>query len=251
MEGTKTKVPISLKTAMGFAYLNSINHQLLFIKSIRLKKELEKLQKKKIKSNTDEMANHQLQEITRIEILTNTVHYAEIFASILIGMNKYKTFHKFLLDYNVNEIINFYTKLPKRKPQYIAKILQYPYPNKYVDKRLHIDLNQTINDARKELKELARFYLSFRVFYNSYKHGFRLLTMWPDDDVKSISTWYFYDSKKLNSGRNIQTKNYVDSALSLCSFIFRFLDNAQDLFSQRVMQKKNEFKMNLLTKRKL
>lgn len=249
MEGKKTKIPIALKTTLGFAYLNSANHQLLFMKSKILKKELEKLQKKKTKSNVDEMANHQFQELIRIEILTNTVHYAEIFASILLGMSKYKAFHKFLLDYNVNEIIDFYTNIPKRKPQYIAKILQYPYPNKYVDKRLHADLNSTINDARKELKELAKFYLSFRVFYNSYKHGFRLLTTWPEDDFKSILTWYFHESDKLNSGKAIRTIDHVDSALSLCEFIFRFLENAEDHFSQRHMQKKNELTINLWRKR--
>lgn len=249
MEGKKSKIPISIDTTLGFAYLNSVNHHSLFLKSALLKKELGKLQKKKLKSNLAKIGNNQMQELLRIEIITNTVHYAETFASLLLAMRKYRRFHKFLLEYKIDEIIDFYTNLPKKKPQYVAKILQYPYPNKFVDNRFHPDLQKTIKQASDELKRLAKFYLELRQFYNSYKHGFRLLTTYPDDTGDDIMTFYFSDKGQLRTMRIVNTRDHVDEALDLCSFIFRFLDNAENIFRQRKLEKKNEFSMTLLSKK--
>ncbi len=246
------KIPIKLNTALGFAYLHSVNHHLLFIKSRILSKELQKLEKKKTKSGLEKLVNRQEQELIRIEIMATTVHYAEIFASLLLGMKKYRQFHKFLLEYKVSEIIDFYKNLPKRKPQYVAKILQYPYPNKYVDQRLHGDLKKTISDVTIELKKLAKFYLTFRSFYNSYKHGFRIMTFSPGEeppgDPDEIFTAYFEDPRKLNTMRSVNTRKNVTTALDLCEFIFKFLDNAQNIFEQRVMRKEKQFTINVLHK---
>lgn len=66
-------------------------------------------------------------ELLRLEIIVTTVHYAEVFASNLLAMKKkIKRFHKFLLSYNVPDIINFYQNIGKRRLSYISNLLGYP-----------------------------------------------------------------------------------------------------------------------------
>jgi|APSaa5957512535_1039671.scaffolds.fasta_scaffold03661_13 hypothetical protein len=248
MNNKITKIPVTKNMALGFIYLNSYNHHLLYMKSQIMSKELKRLQKLKPKEYSDREVNNLSQELIRIELICNTVHYAEVFASVLLAMKKHKQISKFLLEYQVSEIKQFYKDLPKRKPQYIAKILQYPYPNKYVDKTLHKDLKITISQAHAELKKLSKFYLRWQEFYNSYKHGFRTFSSWPDEKSDDTMTGYFAEKGKLDSFKVVIPQKHMEDVSDLCIFMLRFLDNAQKMFSQRVLEQKKEFSMTLLQK---
>ena len=243
-----TKIPITKNTALGYFYLNSYNHHLLWMKHQIMSKELKRLQKLKPKTYSDRESNNLLQELIRIELVCNAVHYAEVFASVLLAMKKHKQVAKYLLEYKISEIKQFYNDLPKRKPQYIAKILQYPYPNKYVDKSLHKDLRLTLSHAHSELKTLSKFYLMWQKFYNSYKHGFRTFSTWPDEKSNDTMTGYFAEKGRMDSFKVVVPQKHMKDVSDLCSFMFRFLDNAQKIFSQKVLEQKKEFSMTLWQK---
>lgn len=240
------KNAVSKNTALGYIYLNSYNHHLLWMKSQIMSKELKRLGKLKPKSYPEREVNNLFQELIRIELVCNTVHYAEVFASVLLAMRKHKQVHKYLLEYKISDIKQFYNDLPKRKPQYIAKILQYPYPNKYVDKTLHKDLRLTISQAHEELKKLSKFYLMWNEFYNSFKHGFRTFSSWPDEKSDDTMTGYFAEKGKLDSFKLVVPQRHMKDVSDLCSFMFHFLDNAQKMFSERVLEKKKTVTMNML-----
>ncbi len=250
MKNKMTKIPVSKNNALGFIYLNSYNYHLLWMKFKIMQKELKKLQKTKSKIYSNREFNNLSQELIRIELICNTVHYAEVFASVLLAMKKYKQISKYLLEYQISDIKQFYKDLPKRKPQYIAKLLQYPYPNKFVDKILRKDLKLTISQAHEELTKLSKFYLTWQEFYNSYKHGFRTFSSWPDEKSNDTMTGYFSEKGKLDSFKFVIPQNHMDDVDDLCNFMFHFLDNAQNMFSQRVLEKKREFSMTLLQKNK-
>ncbi|MDE1812750.1 MAG: hypothetical protein KGH85_07790 [Thaumarchaeota archaeon] len=190
-----------------------------------------------------------VKELLRIELIANTIHYAETFASVLLAMQRYKRFHKFLLKYQVAEIKEFYQNIPKRRSSYIAKILQYPQMYQVKSPELRNDFKKSIEDAHDELKILGEFYLNWLDFYNSYKHGFRVFASKPNpDDDFTVSC--ILDKEKLNAFKIEMTTDSIDKSFSLCEFMFKFLSNVESTFSQRVLQKKDQFEMQLFTKNK-
>ena len=244
-------MPHKTETALSLILTMQPRHILLFMKSRMFKQALDNPNLFRKKPMDDKEAELLEKELLRIELIATTVHFAETFASTLLAMRKYKRFHKFLLEYKTFEIKDFYEKIPKRRLNYIAKLLQYPQLHQVQSSELRKDFEKSIKDARDELKLLSEFYLNWLDFYNSYKHGFRVFASKPNPEVDDDFTMScFLDKEKLNTVNIRITTEWVDKAFSLCEFMFKFLSNAESIFSQRVLEKKEKFEMKIFTKNK-
>src|SRR5438132_1209396 len=142
------------KGEKGLAIVMSLlhGHYLLFIKSRIMKAALDDpnhLLKSLIEEKEHELV---LKELIRIEIIATAIHYAEVFAASLIAMRRYKRFHKFLLDYEIPEIIDFYKNITGRRLTYILNLLQYPKLNLIQDKKLRSEVIASAHDVKSELK---------------------------------------------------------------------------------------------------
>lgn len=242
-------MPHKTETALSLLLTMQPRHGLLFIKSGIIKKALDNpslFSKGKLDDKEQELL---VKELLRIELIATTIHYAETFAATLLAMKKYKRFHKFLLEYNIKEIRDFYADIAKRRPSYITKLLQYPQPYQIQSKEIKEEIRKSISDAHKELKILSKFYFRWIDFYNSYKHGFRVFASKPNPNENFTLTCY-PTKEKLNSFQIAYTKNEIRRTLDLCEFMFKFLSNAESTFSQRVLEKKKQFETTLFTKNK-
>lgn len=239
-------MPHKTETALSLLLTMQPRHGLLFIKSKIIKKALdnpELFSREKLNDKEQELL---VKELLRIELIATTVHYAETFAATLLAMRKYKRFHKFLLEYNIKEIRDFYTNIDKRRPSYITKLLQYPQPYQIQPKEFRKEIKKSVSDAHKELKILSKFYFKWIDFYNSYKHGFRVFASKPNPNEDFTLTCY-PTKEKLNSFQIAHTKNEIRKILDLCEFMFKFLSNAESTFSQRVLEEKTQFQTTLFT----
>lgn len=243
-------MPHKTESALSMVLTMQPRHILLFMKSKMIKKFLDNPNLFREKPMDDKEAEVLEKELLRIELIATTVHYAETFASTLLAMRKYKRFHKFLLEYKTFEIRDFYEKIPKRRLSYIAKLLQYPQLHQIQPSEWRKSFEESIKDARDELKLLSEFYLNWLDFYNSYKHGFRVFASKPNPYEDDLTMSCFLDKKKLNAMNIRITSDSVDKAVSLCEFMCKFLTNAESMFSQRVLEKKERFEIEIFTKNK-
>lgn len=155
-------------------------HYLLFMKSLMLKSAMDDFSLWLKIPVEDPETNLIWKELIRVEMLATTVHYAEVFAASLIGMKRYKRFHKFLLDYRPSEIIEFYKRIPERRTNYLIRLLQYPPLHQVSDPKWKNELAHSAKDVHFDLKRLAKFYFKWHDFYNTYKQGLRLFAGKPN-----------------------------------------------------------------------
>jgi len=226
------------------------SHHLLYVKSRIMKKTLDNPELFQKKTIDDKELDLLTKELVRIEIIATAVHYAEVFASKLIAMKRYKWFHKFLLEYKPSEIIKFYKDISKRRNNYVANLLQYPQVSLVQPEDSKKEIKESVQQIHSEINKLAKFYLKWHDFYNSYKHGFRVFASKPNPDDDFTLAGYITDPKSLNSFRIQMTSEHVEEALDYCEFMFRILSNAEDVFVQRKIEKKDKMKMTIFTKNK-
>jgi hypothetical protein len=79
-----------------------------------------------------------------------------------------------LSGYGIGEIVNFYDTLSKRRIDYFAKFIGYPHFDLQESATRKI-LRSSCRTVKSELKEVAKLYKQFRLLYNAYKHGYRVL----------------------------------------------------------------------------
>ncbi|MCH7648562.1 MAG: hypothetical protein IIA83_08150 [Thaumarchaeota archaeon] len=122
-------MPRKAEYTMAMLMAMQPSHHLLYMKSRIMKRTLDNPNWWLKKPIDDSELRLLTKELLRIEIIATTVHYAEVFASTLIAMKRYKRFHKFLLEYKPSEIIKFYKGMTKRRSNYVAGLIQYPQIN--------------------------------------------------------------------------------------------------------------------------
>lgn len=218
-------------------------HYLLYIKCLILKSALKNSEwwlGKPLRGKDKLVTN----ELIRIEIIATTVHYAETFAATLLAMRKYKRFHKFLLEYKPPEINEFYSTIASKRPSYVIKLLQYPSLRRVGEKEQTI-LKESAGNVHSELKKLAEFYFQWHDFYNTYKHGMRLLAGKPNPKQNFTVLGYFHGTDNLNSLILHETKKEVRKALHLCGFMFHVLSSAESVFFHDTIMKEEKFNMRL------
>lgn len=216
-------------------------HHLLFVKSGIMKRAMDDLRWLKTDDvNKEEIRESELltKELIRLELIANTVHYAEVFAASLLAMTKFKQFHKFLLEYSPTEIIEFYKGIPKESISYMSTLLQYPPLHKISPSPDKDELLQSLNEVHDEIQRVARFYLDWHEVYNSYKHGLRIAFGKPNPSEDYTVIAYPISTKKLDTLRMHITDEEVGTCISLCEFMWKILNNAESNFVQLVLEKK-------------
>lgn len=191
-----------------------------------------------------------LKELIRIEIIATTLHYAEVFAATLLAMRRYRRFHKFLSEYEIPEIIDFYTQIPRRRLTYFLSLLQYPTLRQVQQEELRTELIESARDIQTELKSLARFYLEWRDFYNAYKHGLRLFAGKPNPDEDFTTVSYLNKNERLDTVVLRLTEEEANIALELCEFMVKILSNAESVFGHYTLMKERKFKFTIYSRRK-
>ena len=242
-------MPSKSENTMAMVMAMQPSHHLLYVKSRIMKKVLDDPDSFMTKSVEDKEQDLLMKGLIEIEIIATTVHYAEVFASRLIAMKKYKRLQKYLLEYEVKYIKEFYKNIKKRRSNYIANLLHYPPVHLLLNKERKKEFQVSIQDIHFELNKLSDFYLKWYDFYNSYKHGFRVFASKPNPYEDSIFAGHVNDSKKLNSFMVMIPSEDIEKALGYCSFMLRILDETENIFVQRKIRKEKKVKMKIFSKK--
>ena len=217
-------------------------HHLLFMKSHIMNRAMDDLSwmKKSDEVDKEDLRESELltKEFIRLELVANTVHYAEVFAASLLAMKKYTRLHKFLLEYQPREIIDFYKQIPKKPISYVTKLLQYPAFHQMLPSPTKDELHLSIKEIHKEFKNLAKFYLVWHDMYNSYKHGLRIVVGKPNPYEDFTVLAYPFSVDKLDTMRMHRTDEEVEKCLRLCEFMWKILNNTESNFLQSILEKK-------------
>ncbi len=220
-------------------------HYLLFIKSIIMRKAMNDLKSWLDTPPQDLESELIFKELIKIEIIATTVHYAEVFAATLLGMRRYRRFHKYLQEYSQPQITNFYKRIASRKLPYIMKLLQYP-PLEQI--RPEASRQQFIDSAtliHGKLKELAQFYLKWHEFYNTYKHGMRLFAGKPNPYEDFTVIGYLLKKQPLDSITVVRADDEVEKARILCQFMFGILHNSESVYVHGKLLKEKQFQTRI------
>ena len=177
-------------------------------------------------------------ELIRLELIANTVHYAEVFAASLLAMMKFKQFHKFLLEYSPTEIIEFYKQIKEKPMDYVAKLFEYPPLDKTVPSSGKDELIESLKEMHDEINNVGRFYLNWHEVYNAYKHGLRIAFGKPNPSEEFTIIAYPISTKQLDTMRMHLTEDETEKCISLCEFMWKILNNTESNFTQLVLEKK-------------
>jgi hypothetical protein len=132
-------------------------------------------------SSTSEQKMKMIQTL-KLEITMKFCHLAENTAAYALAFKSSYSdskeelrgiFDK-LSGYGIGEIVNFYDTLSKRRIDYFAKFIGYPHFDLQESATRKI-LRSSCRTVKSELKEVAKLYKQFRLLYNAYKHGYRVL----------------------------------------------------------------------------
>lgn len=137
----------------------------------------------------DREFNDKKLNILRYEIIAKLCHYAEnlgAFAYAFMKSDKIEGVYNIICNYKVNwvnDLYNFFlnqnTDTPRNvERSKIVRIFAYPQPT---TKSSRNQIDESILNIRKLLVEIGGVYvggteLKFKESYNSYKHGYRILT---------------------------------------------------------------------------
>jgi hypothetical protein len=127
--------------------------------------------------------------ILRYEIIARVCHYAEnlgAFGYAFMKSDQIKDVYNLVCNYKVNWVVDFYdpflhsdnvilTDLQKAR---IKRVFAYPQPTTKLSKRR---IDSSIVNIKKLLSEIGSVYIGvsdpkFKESYNSYKHGYRILS---------------------------------------------------------------------------
>ena len=229
----------------GLALLLAMQHahHLLYIKSGIMKRAMNDLSwLQKIESDDKEFEKESellTKELIRLELIANTVHYAEVFAASLLAMKRFKRFHKFLLEYKPREIIEFYKQIPNKSIDYVTSLLQYPPLHRAKPLSIKDELLESLNEMHDEIKTIAHFYLNWHEVYNAYKHGLRIAVSKPNPSEDFTVLAYPFSTEQLDTMKIHRTDEEVEKCISLCEFMWKILNNAESNFIQIALLQKN------------
>ena len=156
-------MPSKSENTMAMVMAIQQSHHLLYIKSRIMKKVLDDPDSFMTTSIEDKEQDLLIKGLIEIEIIATTIHYAEVFASRLIAMKKYKRMQKYLLEYKVSNVKEFYKNVKKRPSNYIASLLQY-HPVHHLNQEIKEEFKASIRDIHSELNKLSDFYLNGMTF---------------------------------------------------------------------------------------
>ena len=217
------------------------SYQWLHLKNQLLKKS--RMDINEILEKEEDITNFQYH--VDFEILMNTVHFAEVFAANLLALKSHNAgFHKYLLEYNIYEIINFYENAEYFDYNYLCKLLGYP-EIEYCDKEKKDMLKKSCNKVKKSIIEIGEFYLKYRKLYNSYKHGFRIAIVEIGSDYETRRPIIMSPSN-IDDLEQVTFYNYLDNNSLHISYIMNeILTSVYATFKERVIENKDSFKIKI------
>ncbi len=190
-----------------------------------------------------------------VEIICETVSYAELLGAYLLAFSKRDpVIQKTLLEYKVDEVVNLFQNLETLDGEQIAKIIGYPSLGELssynVIQEVAGDLEQSLANIKNELIKIGNFYLENRTFYNDYKHGLRIFpgTSSPPDSETFGVVIQIGKGPVANKVilRNQETLNKtVNKAVYVSKRIAQILEVLLRVFRERFIENKNSFSINL------
>jgi len=127
--------------------------------------------KKRLTNNSKK----QLKSLLDLEMVINAVHYAETLGSYLLAFEKHgKAVQRAFMNYKIDDVKDFYEKIPNRSISYIAKILSYPHPYMVTSMKGKRIVRTSCVEGKRKLISIAKYYYENLDLYNSYKHGLRI-----------------------------------------------------------------------------
>jgi hypothetical protein len=181
----------------------------------------------------------------KLEFITTTVMYAEVLASNLLARKESKIFHEPLLNYPVENIIQFYNEIDTFDANYLCTLLQYP-PLEQMGEDLKEKCMKSGLSFKDKLLKIKDYYLKYRGLYNSYKHGLRVTVneINGGTEDEDILITYFNDKHNIDKINLIKIEN-INEEIKLCSYIEKILIAVNESHSERIISNKKEFQITL------
>jgi len=188
----------------------------------------------------------EIKESLKIEIITSVVQLAEIFGIYMKCFHDCKkVIHKKILNYGVNEVIDFYQNIDKKSIPYIRKMLGYPSFRQVLNKEMSNKLNESSKNVKLLLIRISKFYLKYRFLYNSLKHGLRVFPMFIGEDLKSESCTLVL-TEKLNT---VALYNLdLNEAVEIYEYMAILLRNTMQVYRDRIIDKKLSYNAHIYSK---
>jgi hypothetical protein len=185
----------------------------------------------------------EIKESLKIEIVTSVDQLAEVFGIYMECFHDCnKVIHKKILNYRVNNVIDFYQKIHTKKISYIRKMLGYPSFSQVSNKGMSIKLNESAKNVKKMLIRISKFYLKYRFLYNSLKHGLRVFPMFIGEDSKSKSyTLVLTEKLDTEALHNLDFKEAVE----IYEYMAILLRNTMQVYKDRVIDKKSSYNVHI------
>lgn len=167
----------------------------------------------------------------RAESTSFVVKYAEDLASLSMAFSKTQvTLQDTLKTYKVRDIKQFYANINEKSQEYFRKVLGYPIIEEIGDHKKAELVKQSQINAIEVFKEVGSFYFKYDDFYNSYKHGLRLIPCtsaegWDTSKLEKagiVEVMYFSNKTNDLQFEALDPEAYTKS-LQISAKIFRLL----------------------------
>lgn len=194
-----------------------------------------------------------LEQYLSIDIICETVSYAELLGAYLLAfLKKDPIIQKTLLNYQIPDIISLFETMRNKNIEEIANMIGYPSlsdfgPSMGKQKEFIDDFKQSLINVKHELEKIAEFYLAHREFYNDYKHGFRLFpttSSLPDSDTFSV-TFQIKKGKVLNKIVVYPMEKDAEKALKISKRIAQILYVIIPVFRERFIENNDTISLRL------
>jgi len=124
-----------------------------------------------------------MQEIINVWTLSKFCHYAENLGAYSLAFlvsytdprDEINGILKYIVKYNMGQIVDFFSHIKKRDESYISKFLGYPAPRLENADTANI-FRRSCDTVKDVLVKVARNYIERYDFYAAYKHGYRIMT---------------------------------------------------------------------------
>lgn len=112
----------------------------------------------------------------RAESVSLVVKYAEDLASLSIAFSRNQVaLQDTLKTYRVRDIKKFYKSINGKSQEYFRRVLGYPIVEDIDDPTEAKQVRNSQMNAKEAFNDIASFYVKHDDFYNSYKHGLRII----------------------------------------------------------------------------
>lgn len=155
----------------------------------------------------------------RLEIINKFCQLSETLAAHLmaskeVGANydSYAGYTSKLMEYNIEEAVKFFERLPEITDDEISQIMCYPGKAKQSEKAKTL-LTDSILFLKTDLDIIGKEYIKFKELYNAYKHGCRMLhpqTMTMEGENFVACVLYLTKKALLSKGGQLNLLGFPD-----------------------------------------